>query len=74
MTGESITVKLEGGQTITVGLDEETTYHQQADAEASDVAAGKSVIVRLGGFRPGQGATGSGAATMGSASDVTVVP
>lgn len=73
MTGDSITVKLEGGQTITVGLDEDTTYHQQADAEASDVAAGTSVIVRLGGFQPGQGG-GSGPAMMGSASDVTVVP
>jgi hypothetical protein len=73
VTEDSITVKLEGGQTITVGLDEDTTYHQQADAEASDVAAGKSVIVRLGGFQPGQGG-GSGPAMMGSASDVTVVP
>jgi hypothetical protein len=74
VTGDSITVKLEDGQTITVGLDEDTTYHQQTDAEASDVATGKSVIVRLGGFRPGQGGTGGGRATMGSASDVTVVP
>jgi hypothetical protein len=74
VTGDSITVKLEGGQTITVGLDEDTTYHQQTDAEASDVAAGTSVIVRLGGFQPGQGGGGGGPAMMGSASDVTVVP
>lgn len=77
MALDSITVKLEGGQTITVRLDENTTYHQRAAAEASDVTAGRTVIVRLDGFRPGAGGSGGNGgnpALMGSASDVTVVP
>ena len=76
VTADSVTVKTEGGQTITVGLDTDTTYHQQTDATAAAVENGATVIVRLeGGFRPG--ANGNGAAdgaTLGSASDVTVVP
>lgn len=79
-TPTSVTIKLPSGQTITVGLTADTTYHQQADATASDVQAGKTVILRLsGGFRAnGSGAAGNGngngAITFGPASDVTVVP
>jgi hypothetical protein len=76
VTADSVTVKTEGGQTITVGLDTDTTYHQQTDATASAVETGATVVVRLeGGFRPGANGTGSAdGATLGSASDVTVVP
>jgi hypothetical protein len=76
MTADSVTVKTEGGETITVGLDTDTTYHQQAAATSADVETGATVIVRLeGGFRPGANGDGSGAgATLGSAGDVTVVP
>ena len=38
-----------------------TTYHQQADASASDVQPGKTVILQLaGGFRPGGNGNGNG--------------
>lgn len=71
VTAGSVTIKLASGRTITVGLDSSTTYHQQTSAAAGDVQAGKSVILRLaGGFRP----DGNGSGTLGTASDVTVVP
>jgi hypothetical protein len=84
VSAESITIKLESGQTVTVGLDGSTTYHQQADAAASDVTAGKTVQLQLsGGFRPGQGGNGNNgnngngngtSATLGTAGSVTIVP
>ena len=56
ITADSVTIKTADGNTITIGLDSATTYHQQADATASDVEAGKTVILKLsGGFRPGNG-------------------
>jgi hypothetical protein len=73
VTADSLTIKLESGRTITVGLSADTAYHQEAEASASDVQAGKSVILRLaGGFRPDGGTSGS--TTLGTASDVTIVP
>jgi hypothetical protein len=84
VSAESITIKLESGQTVTVGLDGSTTYHQQADAAASDVTAGTTVQVQLaGGFRPGQNGNGNGngntgytgsSTTLGTAGSVTIVP
>ena len=58
------------------GLDGNTTYHTSAPATVSDVAAGKTVIVRVGGgFRPTAGTNnGSGGIRFGTATDVTVVP
>ncbi len=52
-----MTIKTSTGNTITVGLDSSTTYHQQADATSSDVTAGKTVILQLtgGGFGRGNG-------------------
>ena len=71
VSGSSVTVKLASGATVTIGLDSNTAYHQQASATAADVQAGKSVILRLAnGFRPDGGTSG----TVGTASDVTVVP
>ena len=77
VAADSITIKLPSGQTVTVGLDGTTTYHQQAPASASDVTAGKTVQLQLsGGFR-GQignnGATG-GSSTLGTAGSVTIIP
>ncbi len=87
-----MTIKTATGNTITVGLDSSTTYHQQADASASDVTAGKTVILQVGGagFRPGGNGNGNGngnsgngnsgngngngSISLGTASDVTVVP
>jgi hypothetical protein len=82
VAADSVTIKTSSGTTVTVGLDADTTYHQQADATASDVEAGETVILQLsGGFRPaaspgaspGTGGT-SGSTSLGTASDVTVVP
>lgn len=71
VSGSSVTVKLASGATVTIGLDSNTAYHQQTSATAADVQAGKSVILRLAnGFRPDGGTSG----TVGTASDVTVVP
>jgi hypothetical protein len=70
---DSITIQTEGGQTVTIGLDGTTTYHQQAPAVASDVTTGDKVQVQLdGGVRPGQDSTGN--INLGTAGDVTIVP
>ena len=101
ITDDSVTIKTSTGNTVTIGLDSSTTYHQQADATASDVTAGKTVILQVGagGFRPGANGNGNGnsgngngngggnaspgtgagngngnSLTLGTASDVTVVP
>ena len=75
ISADSITIKLESGQTITVGLDASTTYHQQADAAASDVTTGDTVQLQLAGrLRPGQGNSSGNAATLGTAGSVTIVP
>lgn len=75
VSAESITIRLESGQTVTVGLDGSTTYHQQADAAASDVTAGKTVQLQLtGGVRPGQSGDTGTSTTLGTAGSVTIVP
>jgi hypothetical protein len=81
VSADSITVTTQGGQSITIGLDSSTTYHQQAPASASDVQTGKTVIIDVtGGFRPGDnngngnGNNGNGGFSLGTASSVTVVP
>jgi hypothetical protein len=72
---DSITIRTADGLLVTVGIDADTAYHQQADASASDVKAGSTVIVQLdGGFRPGAGNGNDGSITLGSAGDITVVP
>jgi hypothetical protein len=77
VTADAVTLTTASGQTITIGLSDETAYHRQAGAAASDVEAGTTVIVRVGeGLRPGTGGTGGtgGTSSMGDASDVTIVP
>jgi len=91
VTPTSLTLKTAAGATITIGLDSNTTYHQQAPAQSSDVTTGKTVRVQVtgGGFRgngngnngngngnggANGGANGNGSFTLGSASDVTIVP
>ena len=69
---DSAWVQLASGATITVGLGSSTTYHQQTPGSQSDLAAGKTVILRVNG-RFGQGQLQSGG-TLGTATDVTVVP
>lgn len=92
VAADSITITTSGGQSLTIGLDSNTTYHQQSAAAASDVQPGKTVILDVtGGFRPGNngnngtngnngnsnngnGGTSNGGFSLGTASDVTVVP
>lgn len=76
VTGDTLTIETAAGQTIEVGLDADTTYHRQADATATDVAAGTAVEVQLG-FGGGFGqptASTDPSGTVGTASSVTVVP
>ena len=74
----TLTLKTASGQTIQIALDGTTTYHAQSDASASDVTTGKTVLVRVNGFRgagPGASFTpGNDGATNQTATDVTVVP
>jgi hypothetical protein len=71
VTPTSVTVKLSSGQTVTFGLGSTTAYHQQVAGTQSDVTAGKTVILKLNGRFGGDGAGGG---TLGTATDVTVVP
>jgi len=72
VTPTSVTITLTSGQTVTIGLGASTTYHQQAAGSQADVAPGKTVILKVNGrVRPDQLA---GGASLGTASDVTVVP
>jgi hypothetical protein len=67
VAGDSMTIELADGRTVEVAIDENTGYHRQAGASASDVTSGTTVSVAVDGFRPG-----SGAGT--TATDVTIVP
>jgi len=73
VTPDSITIQTEAGVTVTVGLDDGTTYHQEAPAASTDVTAGTKIQVQLdGGVRPSRDANGN--INLGTAGDVTVVP
>jgi hypothetical protein len=90
VAADSITIQLQSGQTVTIPTDSSTTYHSQAAASASDVAAGKTVIVQLSGGRifgggagngGGNGGAGNGGGANGqpnrgpgTATSITVVP
>ena len=69
ISGDTLTLKLAGGQTIQVSLSGTTTYHAQSAATSSDVKTGGTVIVRVDINRGESAGTGST-----SASDVTIVP
>jgi hypothetical protein len=70
---DSITLKLADGQEMTFTLDDTTTYHEAADASASDVAVGDDVSVKVTGGRVVSNDGGSGTETpQMSARDVTV--
>ncbi len=73
VTPDSLTIQTEAGVTVTVGLDDGTTYHQEAPAASSDVTTGTKIQVQLdGGVRPSRDANGN--INLGTAGDVTVVP
>lgn len=70
---DSLTIKTETGMTVTVGLDDGTTYHQEAPAALSDVTTGTKIQVQLdGGVRPSRDANGN--TNLGAADDITIVP
>ena len=68
LSSSALTLRLAGGQTVTIAIDSGTGYHRQADATAADVTAGSTVIVNLGGA----GANGQAAGP--TASSITIVP
>ena len=73
VTPESLTIQTEAGVTVTVGIDDGTTYHQETPAASSDVTTGTKIQVQLdGGVRPSRDANGN--INLGTAGDVTVVP
>jgi hypothetical protein len=71
VAADHLTLKLDSGRTVQIGLDSSTTYHGQAPASAGDVAKGSQVVVELG--PRGAGAGGTWRDRLGGASDVTIV-
>jgi hypothetical protein len=73
----SITIQLANAGTITIGIDGSTTYHREVAGAASDVAAGREVIVQLNGRNPNGGTAGASPGPSsfgaGTATDITVV-
>jgi Domain of unknown function (DUF5666) len=83
---DSVTIELANGEEMTLELDADTTYHEATEADASSVAVGDEVAVRMDGGRiqfggPSSGQGGDGGttsdgedpgATSPSASDITV--
>jgi hypothetical protein len=47
VAADHITIRLDSGQTVDIPTGTDTTYHRQAAATATDVAAGTAVIVQL---------------------------
>jgi hypothetical protein len=83
ISADSITVKLASGQTVTIPIDAQTTYHQRASATAADVTSGSTVIVQLqggrGAFTNGNGnggptASGQPTRTLPAATSITLAP
>jgi ABC-type transport system substrate-binding protein len=73
-TATSVTITLASGQTVTLPIDGNTTFHQQAAATQADVMAGRRVLVQIAG---GFGEEGDDEDEGGGApivSDVTLVP
>lgn len=64
---DSINLELANGGSVEIAIDSSTDYHRRAEASASDVTAGATVIVGIDALR-GPNAAGA------TASDVTIVP
>jgi hypothetical protein len=69
----SITIRLANGDELSVSLDDETTYHEATETDATAVAVGDEVLVQADGGRIsiGQGDPGQGDPDL-TAADVTV--
>ena len=57
VSANSITLQLASGQSVTIPLDAQTTWHERSTATAADVTTGSTVIVQVSG---GRGAFGNG--------------
>ena len=68
VSGSSLTLKTSSGSTVTVQLGDSTTYHGQTAATASDVTAGKEVLVQVTTGAASSSGAGSAAAAAPSAS------
>jgi hypothetical protein len=75
-TADSLTLQVANGQTVTLAIGSSTTYHSQAAASSTDLAAGKTVTVQTSGSVAGAGSASAGASagTTGTrtATDVTI--
>jgi hypothetical protein len=61
VAADSITIQLPSGQSVTIPTSDQTTYHSQTSASASDVTSGSDVIVQVaGGGRFVTGGNGNG--------------
>jgi len=75
VSGDTLTVTTTGGRTVVVSFGSGTTYRSVTSATAADVTVGSKVEVQLSFGVDGQpSASGAGAAPIGTASSVTVVP
>jgi hypothetical protein len=60
VAADSITIQLPSGQSVTIPTSDQTTYHSQTSATASDVTSGADVIVQLSGGGRFTGGNGNG--------------
>lgn len=78
LSAEAITIRLEDGTSVTVPLDDQTTYRRASAGQVDDVIVGSTVAIEPGGvsIRPGASFapnSGTGAFNFGPAVEVTVV-
>jgi hypothetical protein len=83
ISADSITLQLASGQTVTIPINAQTTYHQRESATAADVTNGSTVIVQLQGGRGtftngngngGPNASGQPTRTLPAATSITLAP
>lgn len=90
ISADSVTLQLANGQSVTIPIDAQTTYHSRSAATAADVTTGSTVQVQLqgGGGRFGNGggnagngngnggpaASGQPARSLPTAGSITLVP
>jgi hypothetical protein len=76
LTGDSLTIETASGQTVELEVDADTAYRRSTEAAATDLSEGSSVEVQVdvaaGIGRPA--ASGDAAASLGTASSITVMP
>jgi hypothetical protein len=66
VSSDSITLRLANGQTVTIPVNAQTTWHQQEASTPSAVVSGSTVIVQLQGGRGAFGGGGGNGATGGN--------